>query len=86
VVVLADGWGGDPGGSDGAKLARRCCFPVRFLPAAGRLEGAGCAAGRAILRFARWAALSGGDGVLAVLPAFFALLLFREGWKHLAET
>ena len=35
--------------------------PVRFLPAAGRLEGGGCHAGRTITRAAGRAALSGND-------------------------
>ena len=83
VAVLADGWGGDLGESDGAKLARRCRFPVRLLPAAGRLERL------VVLLAARSRDLLAGRpyrvvmGVLAVLLAFFALLLFREGWKQL---
>jgi hypothetical protein len=56
---------------------------VRLLPAAGRLERL------VVLLAARSRDLLAGRpyrvvmGVLAVLLAFFALLLFREGWKQL---
>ena len=81
---LADRWRGDLGEGHSAKLAGHSGLPVRLLPAAGRLEGARSShagrsrnllAGRAYRVVMR---------VLAVMLALFALLLFREGLKHLA--